>query len=206
MESILNRLGLSEENDGVFFGEWRGGGAKIDKISPINGQKLASVRTASAEDYDKAISRAHDAFLKWRTTPGPVRGETVRRLGNALRESKTRSRSARHARDRQDYRRRRRRSAGDDRHLRFRRRSVAHALWPDDSIGAAESSLDGAMASARCRRRDQRFQFSGRGLVVERGAGRRLRRRDGLEGFGKNAAHRDCGHKNCRARLSRNRR
>ena len=88
MESILNRLGLSEENDGVFFGEWRGGGAKIDKISPINGQKLASVRTASADDYDKAISRAHEAFLKWRTTPGPVRGETVRRLGNALRESK----------------------------------------------------------------------------------------------------------------------
>ena len=88
MESILNRLGLAEENDGVFFGEWRGGGAKIDKISPINGQKLASVRTASGDDYDTAISRAHEAFLKWRTTPGPVRGDTVRRLGNALRESK----------------------------------------------------------------------------------------------------------------------
>ncbi len=88
MESILNRLGLAGENDGVFFGEWRGGGAKIDKISPINGQKLASVRTASGDDYDKAIARAQEAFLKWRTTPGPVRGETVRRLGNALRESK----------------------------------------------------------------------------------------------------------------------
>ena len=88
MESILNRLGLAEENDGVFFGEWRGGGAKIDKISPINGKKLASVRTASGDDYDTAISRAHEAFLKWRTTPGPVRGDTVRRLGNALRESK----------------------------------------------------------------------------------------------------------------------
>ena len=88
MESILNRLGLSEENDGVFFGEWRGGGAKIDKISPIDGKKLASVRTASADDYDKAISRAQEAFLKWRVTPGPVRGDTVRRLGNALRELK----------------------------------------------------------------------------------------------------------------------
>ena len=29
-----------------------------------------------------------EAFLKWRTTPGPVRGDTVRRLGNALREFK----------------------------------------------------------------------------------------------------------------------
>ena len=74
MESILNRLGLAEENDGVFFGEWRGGGAKIDKISPINGQKLASVRTASADDYDKAISRAHEAFLKNLTSPMITRG------------------------------------------------------------------------------------------------------------------------------------
>ncbi|MEP7015034.1 MAG: aldehyde dehydrogenase family protein [Verrucomicrobiota bacterium] len=88
MKSLFEKLGLSEENDGVFFGEWRGGGVKIDKISPINGRKLASVRTASADDYETAISRAHEAFLKWRTTPGPVRGDTVRRLGNALRESK----------------------------------------------------------------------------------------------------------------------
>src|SRR5256714_2763184 len=88
MQSVLQKLGLTDDNPGVFDGEWRGGGAKIDKISPINGQKLASVRTASADDYDIAISRAHEAFLKWRTTPGPVRGDTVRRLGNALRDSK----------------------------------------------------------------------------------------------------------------------
>ena len=88
MQTILNNLGLSDVNDGVFFGEWRGGGATIDKISPIDGRKLASVRTASADDYDMAIARAHKAFLKWRATPGPVRGDTVRRLGNALRDSK----------------------------------------------------------------------------------------------------------------------
>src|SRR5437879_1558341 len=88
MQSVLQKLGVTDDNAGVFDGEWRGGGAKIDKISPINGQKLASVRTASADEYDKAISRAHEASLKWRTTPGPVRGDTVRRLGNALREFK----------------------------------------------------------------------------------------------------------------------
>src|SRR5205807_790993 len=75
-------------NAGVFDGEWRGGGAKIDKISPIDGRRLASVRTASDNDFQKAIARAHEAFLNWRVTPGPVRGETVRRLGNALRELK----------------------------------------------------------------------------------------------------------------------
>src|SRR5213595_965305 len=88
MKTPLEKLGLTDENDGVFGGEWRGGGAKIDKISPIDGRRLASVRTASDDDYNKAIARAHEAFLKWRVTPGPVRGETVRRLGNALRELK----------------------------------------------------------------------------------------------------------------------
>jgi len=88
MQSVFEKLGISDENPGVFCGEWRGSGAKIDKISPIDGRRLASVRTASDDDYDTAIVRAHEAFLKWRTTPGPVRGDTVRHLGNALRESK----------------------------------------------------------------------------------------------------------------------
>jgi aldehyde dehydrogenase (NAD+) len=88
MQSVFEKLGLVDDNSGVFFGEWRGGGARIDKISPIDGQRLASIRTASDQDYDAAVTRAHEAFLKWRTTPGPVRGETVRRLGNALREHK----------------------------------------------------------------------------------------------------------------------
>jgi len=88
MQPVLEKLGLTDVNDGVFDGEWRGGAAKIDKISPIDGRRIASVRTASDDDYNKAIARAQEAFLKWRTTPGPVRGDTVRRLGNALRELK----------------------------------------------------------------------------------------------------------------------
>ncbi len=75
MQSVFEKLALREENPGVFAGEWRGGGA-------------ASVRTASDEDYQNAVARAKEAFEKWRKTPGPVRGETVRRLGNALRELK----------------------------------------------------------------------------------------------------------------------
>src|SRR4029077_615909 len=88
MKTPLEKLDLTDDNAGVFDGEWRGGGPTFDKISPIDGRRLASVRTASADDYKKAISRAHEAFVKWRVTPGPVRGETVRRLGNALRELK----------------------------------------------------------------------------------------------------------------------
>ena len=89
MQSVFERLALSEESSGVFNGEWsRSSGAKIDKISPIDGTKLASVRTASDDDYQTTIARAQEAFEKWRKTPGPVRGDTVRRLGNALRELK----------------------------------------------------------------------------------------------------------------------
>ena len=88
MQSVFNKLGITDENPGVFDGEWRGGGAMIDKISPIDGRRLASVGTASDEDYEKAITRAQEAFLEWRITPGPVRGDTVRRLGNALRDLK----------------------------------------------------------------------------------------------------------------------
>src|SRR6266404_3570637 len=88
MQPVLEKLGLTDVNEGVFDGEWRGGAAKIDKISPIDGRRIASVRTASGDDYNKAIARAQEAFLKWRITPGPVRGEIVRRLGNALRNFK----------------------------------------------------------------------------------------------------------------------
>jgi len=90
MKSLLDKLGLADDNPGVFDGEWsrsRGSG-KIDKISPIDGRRLASVQTASDDDYQKAIARALEAFSKWRVTPAPARGETVRRLGNALRELK----------------------------------------------------------------------------------------------------------------------
>ena len=64
MQPVLEKLGLTEVNDGVFDGEWRSGGTKIDKISPIDGRRVASVRTASDDDYNKAIARAHEAFLK----------------------------------------------------------------------------------------------------------------------------------------------
>ena len=89
MQTTLEKLGIAEENPGAFDGEWRGGGAVIEKLSPIDGKLLARVRTASEEDYERIVTRAQEAFTKWRVTPGPVRGETVRQIGNALREAKS---------------------------------------------------------------------------------------------------------------------
>jgi aldehyde dehydrogenase (NAD+) len=89
MQSLLNKLGIGAENPGVFNGEWSGSGPVIEKFSPIDGKLLARVRCATDAEYDQTIARAQEAFEKWRVTPGPVRGETVRQLGNALRELKS---------------------------------------------------------------------------------------------------------------------
>jgi aldehyde dehydrogenase (NAD+) len=88
MTEIFDRLGLGQENAGAFGGQWLGGGEVREKISPVDGKSLGRIRLASEQDYERVIRRAQEAFEKWRTTPGPVRGETVRQLGNALRERK----------------------------------------------------------------------------------------------------------------------
>lgn len=88
MHAFLQRLGIQPNNEGVFDGAWHGRGDLQDCISPVDGQRFAQVRLATADDYEQAVVNASASFLKWRETPAPLRGETVRRLGNALREHK----------------------------------------------------------------------------------------------------------------------
>ncbi len=84
MQSLFEKLGLADENPGVFYGDWRGSGAVIEKFSPIDGKLLARVRTRDRCRIRETVSARPGGFRKWRVTPGPVRGETVRQLGNAL--------------------------------------------------------------------------------------------------------------------------
>lgn len=51
--------------------------------SPITGETIASVKTASSPEA--TIAAAHEAFLAWRSVPAPRRGELVRQLGEELR-------------------------------------------------------------------------------------------------------------------------
>src|SRR5262245_590075 len=88
MQALLRRLGIDETNPGGFCGEWLGGDDSLTSNSPIDGKPIARVRQCTPVDAERIINRAHDAFLKWRTVPAPARGETIRRLGNALREVK----------------------------------------------------------------------------------------------------------------------
>jgi len=86
--ALLKKLGLRADNPGVFCGEWLGSGKPLQSLSPIDGRLLATVRTATADEYERAARRAQEAFGKWRLVPAPKRGEIVRQLGNALREAK----------------------------------------------------------------------------------------------------------------------
>ena len=85
---IFPLLGLADALPGVFSGEWFGSGPCLEKRSPIDGTLLARITQATPEDYERAAAGARRAFLTWRTTPAPKRGEIVRRLGERLRELK----------------------------------------------------------------------------------------------------------------------
>jgi aldehyde dehydrogenase (NAD+) len=86
---VLKRLGIGQTNAGVFSGEWSGCGKLLESVSPIDGEVIARVRTATPEEYEQTMQRAQEAFRNWQTVPAPKRGELVRQLGNALREAKS---------------------------------------------------------------------------------------------------------------------
>ena len=88
MHGLLDKLGIESVNAGGFCGEWIGSGEKLDSVSPIDGKPIAAVTQVTPEEFGRIVSRAHEAFLKWRTVPAPIRGETVRLLGEALRKFK----------------------------------------------------------------------------------------------------------------------
>jgi aldehyde dehydrogenase (NAD+) len=88
MYDFLKTLGIESDNPGGFGGEWIGSGPKLDVITPINGEHIASVTQVNEAEYDRIVDRAHAAFLEWRKLPAPKRGEVVRQFGNRLRELK----------------------------------------------------------------------------------------------------------------------
>jgi len=58
----------------------------VEARTPITGGSLGAA--GSTGDVDATIARAMEAFTVWRATPGPIRGNLVRRLGELLREHK----------------------------------------------------------------------------------------------------------------------
>lgn len=63
-------------------------GNQIHSFSPIDGQKLASLRAEDSAQVATRIASAHAAHLQWREVPAPRRGELVRLFGEELRQHK----------------------------------------------------------------------------------------------------------------------
>ena len=64
------------------------GQGDLEARSPIDGQVIGHVRSATSDEVAAAIGTAHEAFLQWRLVPPPRRGELVRLFGEVLREEK----------------------------------------------------------------------------------------------------------------------
>ncbi len=87
--TVLERLGLASTNSGAFNGTWlEADGDTVDVHNPTTGEAIAAVTLAGPKAYDRVVASAVEAFDEWKMTPAPVRGEYVRRIGNALRERK----------------------------------------------------------------------------------------------------------------------
>jgi aldehyde dehydrogenase family 7 protein A1 len=85
---FLKELGLQErDNPGVYFGgNWQGSGETIVSYNPSNNKPIASVKTASMEEFNNCLKAMQEAKIIWRNMPAPKRGEIVRQIGDELRK------------------------------------------------------------------------------------------------------------------------
>ena len=89
MLDFLTRLGLKEVNYGAAScGPIETSGREVVSYNPTTGEAIASVRLAGLDEYEQVVTKAQQAFTRWRMLPAPKRGEIVRQVGEALREHK----------------------------------------------------------------------------------------------------------------------
>lgn len=90
-KEVLKKFGITDINLGVSTGtQWIDSkGDLTESYSPIDGSLMGKVKNATLEDYENVMKTAQSAFLQWRDTPAPQRGEIVRQIGIALREAKS---------------------------------------------------------------------------------------------------------------------
>ena len=90
VKNVLDALNLSAENPGTWSGarSYESDAGAIESVNPATGEVIATVAATRADDYDRVVEAAREAFREWRQTPAPVRGDAIRRVGNALRDYK----------------------------------------------------------------------------------------------------------------------
>jgi len=71
-------------------GEWvdAASGETFESFVPATGESLGSFPRSGAEDVDRAVAAAKEAFGSWRLVPAPKRGEILFRFARLLEEQK----------------------------------------------------------------------------------------------------------------------
>jgi aldehyde dehydrogenase (NAD+) len=71
-------------------GEWvdAGTGETFESVNPASGDTIGVFPRSSAEDVDRAVAAAKEAYEDWRLVPAPKRGEILYRFANLLMEEK----------------------------------------------------------------------------------------------------------------------
>ena len=87
---VLVNLGVPTPLPAIAFGnQWsEGRGESLTIASPIDGETLGTIRSATSDDVETAVARASLAYRAWRTIPAPARGHLVRAIGEELRKHK----------------------------------------------------------------------------------------------------------------------
>ncbi len=89
MTEALQQLGVKAINEGTSTGQDNfSNGELLESFSPVDGQLIAKVKTTSADDYEKVMQSATEAFKTLKLMPAPQRGEIVRQFGEKLRKNK----------------------------------------------------------------------------------------------------------------------
>lgn len=90
ISETLKVLGIKEKNSGASTGShwFATRGEEIHSYSPVNGELIATVHSATEAEYEAVILKATEAFKVWRKVPAPKRGEIVRQMGEELRKYK----------------------------------------------------------------------------------------------------------------------
>ena len=89
ISEVLSELGIKKHNAGTSTGlQNHDSSEHIKSYSPVDGELIGSVSATTPEQYEATIKASQAAFLEWRTTPAPLRGEIVRQFGEKLRKYK----------------------------------------------------------------------------------------------------------------------
>lgn len=93
MEELLKCLQIQSVNSGAYSGAtWCSAITSASLLkstyNPATEIRLAHVACCTQADYHEVMTRASDAFVLWRQTPAPKRGEIIRQIGAVLRAHK----------------------------------------------------------------------------------------------------------------------